>query len=223
MNSHILVADVLGFSRLVNNLDHTQLVERLNVWIDLIAVIGSETRIQEYQLISDTLFVREDDSVDGFERLLQFGRALLERGLANHFPIRGAISKGDLHWGKLIYGKALIHGHELERQQDWIGIACESGLVNAPWSWDLVCHYPVPKKTGSIKQAPVVVWNIPERDNLIQQCAGEGQFKVGEHFFWELHSKLANTLAFSKYVQKAKRHESDPAKYHPDCSVGPII
>ena len=222
MNSHILVADVLGFSQLVNNLDHTQLVERLNVWVNLIEDIGSETGIQDVQFISDTIFVREDDSVDGFERLLQFGRALLERGLANHFPIRGAISKGDLTWGKLIYGKAISRGHELERQQEWIGIACESDLANAPWSWDLVCCYLVPKKTGPILSAPVVVWNIPERDNLRQQCAGEGLFKVGKLFFWELHSKLANTLAFSKYVQKAKRHELDPAKYHSGCSVGPI-
>ena len=222
MNSHILVADVLGFSRLVNNLDHKQLDERLSVWVNLIENIGSETKIQKFQLISDTLFVREEDSMDGFERLLRFGRALLERGLANYFPIRGAISKGDLTWGTLTYGKALIRGHELERQQDWIGIACETNLANVPWSWDLVCCYPVPKKTGSILLAPAVVWNIPERDNLIKQCTGEGLLKRGDHFFWELHSKLANTLTFSKYVQNAKRHGSEPAKYHSDFSTGPI-
>ncbi len=149
MNSHILVADVLGFSRLVANLKHSQLDERLSVWVRLVEEIRIETGVQQSQLISDTIFVREDDSAEGFRRLLRYSKILLERGLASHFPIRGAITKGNLTWGMLTYGKALVRSHELERQQNWIGIACESNLPSIPWSWDLVCCYPVPKKPDS--------------------------------------------------------------------------
>ena len=34
--SQILVADVLGFSRIVANLDHNQLDERLEIWIQFV-------------------------------------------------------------------------------------------------------------------------------------------------------------------------------------------
>ena len=222
MSSHILVGDVLGFSRLVSNLGHGRLDDRLKTWVDLVKDILSETNIQHSQLISDTIFVREDDSVKGLERLLQFSKLLLERGLSNHFPVRGAISKGDLTWGPLTYGKALIRGHELERQQDWIGIACESGLAAVPWSWDLVCCYPVPKKSGSIRTMPAVVWNIPDAPDLINKCCGQGLLTDGEHVTWELHSKLNNTLAFSMYVQRARQQHSNPAKYHSQFSIGAI-
>ena len=99
MNAHILVADVLGFSRLVANLDHNQLDERLGIWVSLVEDIRIETGIQHAQLISDTIFVREEDSAEGFHRLLRYSKILLERGLASHFPIRGAITKSDLTWG----------------------------------------------------------------------------------------------------------------------------
>ena len=222
MNSHILVADVLGFSRLVANLEHGQLDERLSIWANLVEEIRIETGVQHSQLISDTIFVREDDSAEGLLRLLRYSKFLLERGLASHFPIRGAITNGKMTWGSLTYGKALVRSHELERQQNWIGIACESNLPSIPWSWDLVCCYPVPKKTGSIQLGPAVVWNIPKAPDLIRQCTAKGLLKAGDHFVWELHSKLANTLDFSKYVRNAKEHESDPAKYHQEFSVGLI-
>ena len=222
MSSYILVADILGFSRLVNNIDHSQLDERLKTWVELVEGTLRKANIQDAQLISDTIFVREDDSTEGFERLLRFSKLLLECSLANYFPIRGAISKGDLSWGRLTYGEAIIRCHELERQEDWIGIACESNLASIPWSWDLVCCYPVPKKTGSIQLGPAVVWNIPEDPDLIRQCSGEGLLKAGDHFTWELYSKLNNTLVFSKYVQCAKQRESDPARYDPHLSIGLI-
>ena len=220
--SHVLVADVLGFSRLVTNLDHRELDERLRNWVRLVEQVRVEVGIQDSRLISDTIFVRDDDSSEGLLRLLSYSKSLLERGLANHLPIRGAISRGRLTWGTLTYGKAVIRGHELERQQDWIGIACEPGMKDIPWSWDLVCCYPVPKKTGAIQRGPAVVWDIPASADLMQQCIGGGLMKARETFTWELHSKLANTLAFSEYVRNAKGHGANPEEYHGQHSPGPV-
>ncbi len=118
MASRVLVADVLGFSRLVSNLDHEALESRIGTWVDLIEDISRGTEVRNIQVISDTLFVQEDGCASGLERLLLFSKNLLEHGLANSFPIRGAISEGDVTWGKLTYGKALIKGHTLERLQD---------------------------------------------------------------------------------------------------------
>ena len=81
-----LVADVLGFSRIVANLDHNQLDERLEIWINLLNEIRIEAGVQNAQLISDTVFVREDDSAGGLQRLLKYSKILLERSLANYFP-----------------------------------------------------------------------------------------------------------------------------------------
>ena len=220
--SHLLIADVLGFSRLVSNLEHGELDQRLNRWVNLVDEIRVETGIQHSRLISDTIFVRDDDSADGLRRLLRYSKALLERGLANHFPIRGAITKGPLTWGTLTHGKAVIHGHELERQQDWIGIACEPTLTHVPWSWDLVCCYPVPKKSGRLELGPAVAWNVPASHDLIRQCIGKGLMQPHEAFTWELHSKLANTLAFAQYVNSAKGHGADPEEYDGRFSPGPV-
>ena len=65
MVSHILVADILGFSQLVSNLDHNQLDERMAIWITLVEEVRNETEIPKLQLISDTIFVREEGTSEG--------------------------------------------------------------------------------------------------------------------------------------------------------------
>ena len=65
MSSYLLVADVLGFSSIVSNLNHDELDERIPTWIGLTEDIKRATGIKDMQLISDTLFVREADSRDG--------------------------------------------------------------------------------------------------------------------------------------------------------------
>ena len=219
MVSHILVADILGFSQLVSNLDHNQLDERMAIWITLVEEVRNETEIPKLQLISDTIFVREEGTSEGLERLIQFSKRLLERSLEQHLPIRGAITRGDLTWGNPMYGKALNRAHKLEREQEWIGIACEADLPSVPWSWDLVCSYPVPRKTGPFQRIPAVVWSIPDRQHLVSQCTGKGLLPSGKMFGWELHAKLNNTFVFSKYLEDAKARNVSPQHYEKFWSV----
>ena len=212
MAGHFLVADVLGFSNLVENLDHRDLDKRLENWINLVETTANLAHLSFIQTVSDTVFAQADDSEDGLTSLLLFSRLLLEHGIENNFPIRGAISKGNVTWGKTIYGDAVISALKLEKSQDWIGISCDADL-EVPWSWVLVCTYPVPKKSGAFLLAPSVIWNVPQPEILLNKCCGEGFFKDGEILQWELFSKLKNTLEFASYVNKAKQKSLHPSKY----------
>ena len=148
MNNYLLLCDVLGFSSITYNLDSDSLKRRITEWIDVVQTTKADTGVRDTQLISDTLFVLEQDSAAGLRRLLRFAQTLIERGIARSLPIRGAITYGGVEWGPLIYGKPVIDAHQLERSLDWIGVACSPKLhrVDECWDWDLVVTYPPPKR-----------------------------------------------------------------------------
>ena len=164
-------------------------------------------------MISDTLFVFEDGTQEGLNKLINFSRSLLERSLENYFPIRGAITCGNVAWGDLIYGSAVIEAHLLEKSQDWIGITCASGL-DVTWSWDSVCCYPVPKKKGPYKVYPAVIWSIPNGKEFITRCCGKGLMRDQEILHWEQYSKFSNTQKFSLYVNKSKHLDLNPSIFN---------
>ena len=86
MGSYFLVADVLGFSKIVLNLSHDDLDERMQCWTGLVAKARCEAHIDRIQLISDTVFVQVDDTDHGLEQLLIFSKLLLEYGIDQSFP-----------------------------------------------------------------------------------------------------------------------------------------
>ena len=212
MKSYLLVADVLGFSKMVSNSSDEILPERINTWIQLVDEVSRETEIEEFQLVSDTIFAKEDDSENSPDRLFRFAQLLLEKSMRNSFPVRGAITYGEVSWGNLIYGKAVIEAYHLERSQDWIGIACGQ-LPKVPWSWELACCYPVPKKNGVVQLSAAVVWDIPNVVEFIKRSTSEGIMRKGEIFDWSHLSKPMNSLHFSNYVRYAKNAGFNPDKY----------
>ena len=218
MRHYLLVADVLGFTKIVRNLSQATgeessfLKERIDQWINLVKSVRDETGVTELRLISDTVFVVEDFSDDGLGRLLRFSKLLLESGIQNSFPVRGAITHGEVHWGDLIYGEPILDAVRLEKSQEWIGIAGSAGM-NMPWSWDLVCCYPVPKKTGDIELLPSIAWSVPEREELEQWTGSGGLSKAGDRIPWEHQSKLINTLLFGKYVNIGKRNDLNAGNF----------
>ena len=125
---YFMVVDILGFSEIIKNLDGDEQNQRVVSWLDLVETTRHQVGVKDTQLISDTLFVREEDSIEGLAQLLRFAQLLLERGLERNFPLRGAIVHGDAAWGRLTYGKAVIEAHQMERSLDWIGVACERNL-----------------------------------------------------------------------------------------------
>ena len=96
MASYFLVADILGFSNIMENLKDEEQTRRIYGWIELVEETRRKTGIKEIQLISDTLFVKEEDSIHGLRRHLQFARLLLDDGVAKSIPLRGAIVHGEV-------------------------------------------------------------------------------------------------------------------------------
>ena len=65
---YFMVIDILGFSQITKNLEGDELAQRMIDWVNLVETTAVEVGVNERQLISDTLFVREKDSVDGLKR-----------------------------------------------------------------------------------------------------------------------------------------------------------
>ena len=215
MPCYFMVLDLLGFSNLVSNLQPNELHQRVENWVGLVERLMNDNRVTDIQLISDTVFVKEQDSSEGLSRLLGFARALLEHGIQQSCPIRGALTHGEVHWGRLTYGKPVVEAHSLELSQDWIGISCAARLprLEGLWSWDRVVVYPVPRKAGPILLAPAVVWNIPASQDLVAKTISNGLYGPGEIIPWEWQSKIHNTLLFSKYLHRGATSGADPQRF----------
>lgn len=213
---YLLVADLLGFSQIVNNSVGHALDERINAWVDLVTKTAKTHGIENIQLVSDTLFVGAPSSHDGLAGLISFSRDLLSSGLDQSFPIRGAIVHGLYSFGKLTYGKAVIAAHELEQAQNWIGVACAPNLplINKFWSLDKVVCYPVPLKKGPIMLHPVISWPIPRSQQLMQLLMGGGLVQEQEAITWQLGEKMNNTILFKLYLDSLERSMNDCSRFY---------
>lgn len=213
--SFFMVVDMLGFSQMIENLSGDEQTKRIMDWIELVEASRLKTAVNEIQLISDTLFAREEDSVDGLARLLTLAQLLLERGIGRSFPLRGAVVHGDVAWGTLTYGDAVIKAHQIERSLDWIGIACAPGLpgLDEMWDWDLVTAYPVPKKSGKTQIMPAISWKVPTANELLHNVLGNGLIAEKEAVGWEIVSKVERTIQFGIHLRIGKAHGWDPKYY----------
>ena len=212
---YFMVADILGFSRMIQNLDDHRQAKRISDWIEVVETTRSQCGVLEIQLISDTLFARETNSVEGLSRLISFAQLLLEHGSERFFPIRGAIVYGDAAWGRLTYGKAVILAHEIERSLDWIGIAVAPWVpeIDLMWDWDMVVCYPVPRKGGPTQLLPAVSWKVPDVNELVRRVTGMGLLSAGDQITWEIISKIERTVQFGMYLRMGKAKCLEPQQY----------
>lgn len=206
MDGYFFIADLLGFGNIVRNSTSSELLERTARWTNLIDSLAKRYSIDNVQLISDTAFLSTESSSDGLKKLIKFARSLLNEGVPSSLAIRGAITHGEFHWGRLTYGKAVIEAHEIELSQNWIGVSCSSSLphITNHWGYDSLIAYPTPFKQGPITIRPVVDWNIPRSSLLLKYLLGEGLVRDGESIPWALGEKLNNTVQFSIYKEVSK-------------------
>ena len=213
---YFMVVDILGFSDIIKNLKGDELDQRIMDWIELVQTTAVEVGVKETQLLSDTLFVREEDSADGLGRLLTFARLMLERGFDKNFPLRGSIVHGNAAWGTVTYGDAVRKAYEYESSFEWVGIACEPRLprIDQMYDWDVVAVYPVPRKTGKVKIMPAVAWDVPEANELIRGAARNGLMADKESVRWETATKWERTIQFGIYLRVGKSDGLDPRGWH---------
>lgn len=199
-NGYFLVADMLGFSSVVNRKPEIFVDQRMNDWVELVEELSVSHAIAS-QLFSDTVFAKAEQTPDGFRRLLTYSRALLEKCLDRSILVRGGIAQGEFHWGKSIYGAAVISAYKLEQNQDWVGIGCPSAVerVDQEATAKNLVYYPLPRKQGAMELSAAVYWNVPPGDRL--KAVFVSNLKDGDQLTREVCVKMNNTLQFRSYIR----------------------
>lgn len=216
MQGHIMIVDVLGFSNIIQNLSDADLSSRINEWVTLTARAAESTSIDRFSMLSDTVFAATDASEKGLVALITMARILLNEGIQLSLPVRGAIAYGSFTWGELTYGKAVIEAHQLESEQNWIGISCAAsvGLISTCWGYDSLICYPIPLKNGQVSLGAVVSWDVPEYERLVSLAARKGLKKPHEAIHWPWANRIDNTTAFSIYKNILIKGKQDPSHFH---------
>lgn len=217
MSQYCLVADLLGFKRLLENLAFSVDLQdqRVREWAHTVKRCARAQGIDQYALFSDTLFVVTEGSSDGLRQILSFSQDLLNKTINRSLPIRGALSFGDVHWQEpIIFGNPITQAYLVGESLQWVGIAAEPKAlphIGDLWSWDLVCSYPVPRDRGPVEHMPAVVWNAPA--DLRHRMAEEGLMEHNEHLSWPIARKCDATRLFIQYCAKASQDDRDPSSY----------
>lgn len=209
---YFFCGDLLGFSKIISNLGEIELNKRINAWVSLVEKSAKDNNITKYQLISDTVFAMVGSTKDEFKDLVGFARDLLNNGIVQSLLVRGAITNGNVQWGQLVYGNAVIKAHNLEKLQNWIGIVIDSEirLDDQEYKRIGVVVYPVPMTSGQIKLFGVVSWNIPQLEELSKIMNSQGLTKAGEILDWGWANKLGNTIIFGLYLKLVKKYNYNP-------------
>ena len=167
-------------------------------------------------MLSDTIFAATDATQEGLVALIIMGRTLLNEGIQLSLPVRGAIAYGHFTWGDLTYGKAVIEAHQLESEQNWIGISCAAsvGLISNCWGYDSLICYPIPLKNSQVRLGAVVSWNVPNYEKLTSLALKKGLTKPHEAIYWPRLNRIDNTIAFSMYKKILIYEKEDPSIFH---------
>lgn len=220
-DGYFFIGDILGFGKIIANTDSNTLPNRIDQWIELVKQGAKECKIDNFQLLSDTVFASTDSTPEGLDQLIRFGQYLLNKGVSKSLPIRGAITFGEYHWDNhnenFIYGKAVIDAHNLEMSQNWVGVACSqsvsSRFIDVTWPSNLVC-YAVPKKNAVVSLHAAVIWDIPTIDELYKYLCGGNLTKKGDPLDWSFVDRIIHTINFKNYLKLVESNKYDRSKFN---------
>lgn len=213
--------DILGFKA---KLDNIPLEELSSKYDRIVRQTDGEISISNGQfsrkdvcyryIFSDSLFlVAKEDTEDSFIDLVSYAWRLMQEFIAFGFPLRGAITYGDLYADlacNVFLGKAISEAVLLEGQQDWIGAVVDRSAINRYKSIFenddtqkyimnvLLPIHDVPFKDGTRKDYNVINWRI----NMVSEDGIKALFK-NEPFDSGAQIKIDNTLRFSKEIVDA--------------------
>jgi tetratricopeptide (TPR) repeat protein len=220
---YCLVCDVCGFKNININIRGKELIRRVTDWTEFARDVAHDFGIDDVKICSDTLFAVTDNNEKGLSNLLGFSKRLLEVGIARSFPLRGGISFGRVYsTDHSLFGPAAIGAYELSNKQDWFGICCDFS-ENSPsfkhlkkiWDWDIVFMYSIPFKDGEIMSLPVVSWNVPNLNDLLNYTTDKGLMNSKTAIKWnEWGHKFQNTVIFSIYTKIMKTTDKDPKIFY---------
>jgi hypothetical protein len=207
---YCFVGDLLGFKSLLLNLPPEEQAVRVEEWIRLAEEGAERYRLRHFHLVSDTVFAGGENSKEGLERLMDYSRYMLETGIRNAFPLRGAIAFGDTIWHpKVTFGEAIARAYDFANSQNWIGTSCIAPLPHIDLLWDSgkILWYAPQTKQDDWSQMPVISWQVPTFDELFKNTARKGLTNT-RHVATQHHMEIVNnTILFSLYQKRLKESE----------------
>lgn len=247
--------DILGFSKYILNNSHDSAVgtfDLIHRGVELALAIPVQTDRKEATIIrnepnkhgqiviknvkirsiviSDTIvFWTEDSSIQAFYDLLETVKQFMRNTFINGFPVRGAISHGEMtcKGGRnnenptlLQYkfiGKAFVRAAELEKKQLWAGCVVDPNLFKdnpklEEWLYffeqrGFLTSYIVPKKDGDEKMS-VIKW-IEEDDDIDINLIPDSFFQHKKVMDEGDRVKIKNTIQF---ISDMLRNNSSPTE-----------
>lgn|GEM_PF-3108487 len=202
MEQFVLVADVLGFSAIMRNVPGELRSKRLDDWLG--AINRSILPDQRRQVVSDTVFVTAATSEDGLRGLIQTARHLLEQGVVNNLPIRGAIARGDVDWqSDALWGPGVVEAYSLGQSTEWLGVVLAEStepIPDALFDRRELVTFPTPFKEGPVRMYANVRWAAPPASALAGLTTGGFLTDPKESLGWSWMRKLQFTSDFRLYL-----------------------
>lgn len=134
MKRFVAFLDILGFKDIVENREHTALIELIKTFksavdqsnsLHLTKDLNDKVSLVNYITFSDSIVLYTDgmESYDFF-RLVHAVKILIGCSLGGGTPLRGSIAHGDFYADKtnnIFVGKALVTAYQNEGKQQWAG------------------------------------------------------------------------------------------------------
>ncbi|MDP3880492.1 MAG: hypothetical protein Q8Q07_09355, partial [Dehalococcoidales bacterium] len=168
---------------------------------------------EKYIFSDSVILFSHDGSSESALKLIIYAWRLFQQFLAAGFPMRGAITYGDLYVNKLynvFLGSAFIDAYKKEQEQDWIGAYVDSSVwkahsdltdnVNSPLSLlgFLFPEYNIPLKSGKSNRLRSLNW----RFNLVVKLGTKSLFPQTK--IEEINSKQRNALDYAKWIRSSR-------------------
>lgn len=229
-SGYVAFLDILGFSEMIKTRPIDEVLHKMSWGLklsDLSGRLGKGTPNTlvdelfheplvplEFFTFSDTFVLSTKDTSPKSLFQIIASTAMLSKFLITAgLPIRGAIAKGEL--AKVsdtdhLIGRGIINAAELEKQQEWFGIALSPEIINnefldiarEPLLQALVVEYNVPMKSSYTGEP--VLWAINWRYNLSVHAGIKSLFPKPRS---NSDKKLKNTIDFSKFLRSTNQHE----------------
>ena len=227
--------DILGFKAKVENMPINELAHKYEEIVrqtDGVFTVKNGTVVSKQvchrYIFSDSIFlIAEEDSDESFMDLFFYAWRLMQMFIAAGFPLRGAMTYGDIYVNfekNIFLGRAISEAAVLEGKQNWIGATVDSTVIDryeSIFERDdvygflmsvLLPIHDVPMKDGTRRNYAVINW----RHNIISQDGIKALFK-NEPYSEAAQIKIDNTLRFAKEIRDANLAYSNiegiPGKY----------
>jgi|JI10StandDraft_1071094.scaffolds.fasta_scaffold554201_2 hypothetical protein len=225
---YVAFLDILGFSELVNNNNHDELVKLYKALIELpVKFLSQESATDdiiheifdtnEIKLvnISDSIVLWTKNSNEkSLWHLVNAVQLLLQLSMSLGIPLRGSIAKGNItvlenNNAISIVGKGLVSAYQAESKQKWSGCTIDSNIVEYLKSYKKV----VEEGTNIIAL---------ERLNLIVQTKIPIQngYKDGYAVNWAKNSNLTeNQIIDSFSMYNKRKNETNEIYRKTQCKI----